>query len=239
MGTFLGQMADVLPKLIPGAGYTIGITVVAVTLGILIGMVMALMKMSSVGILRVIANIYIEALRGTPLYVQIFLFHYGVASIIAVILGGKFSFPIMVTGVVVPALNSGAYVAEIFRAGIQSIDKGQTEAARSLGMTKQQTMRYVVLPQAFKVVIPPLGNEFVMLLKDTSLLAAIGLTEIMKRGMIYTSVHFEPFATYFSVALVYFVITFSITRLINRYERSLGTEKIENMGRRKRKASAA
>lgn len=239
MGNILAQMADVLPKLIPGAGYTLGITVVAVTLGIFIGMIMALMKLSSVGILRLIANIYIEALRGTPLYVQIFLFHYGVASIIAVLVGGKFSFPIMVTGIVVPALNSGAYVAEIFRAGIQSIDRGQTEAARSLGMTKKQTMRYVVLPQAFKVVIPPLGNEFVMLLKDTSLLAAIGLTEIMKRGMIYTSVHFEPFATYLSVALVYFIITFTITRFINRYERSLNGNAVENVGRKKRKKAAA
>ena len=139
--------------------------------------------------------------------------------------GGKFSFPLLVTGVVVLSLNSGAYVAEIFRAGIQGVDKGQLEAARSLGMSHREAMRHVILPQAFKLVIPPLGNEFVMLLKDTSLLAAIGLSEIMKRGQIYTSVHYEPFPTYVAVALVYLCLTFTFTRIINWYERRLATDK--------------
>ena len=116
-------------------------------------------------------------------------------------------------------------MAEIFRAGIQGVDKGQVEAARSLGMPHKQAMRLVILPQAFKLVIPPLGNEFVMLLKDTSLLAAIGLTEIMKRGQIYTSVHIQPFPTYIAVALVYLVLTLTFTRIINWYERRLQTEK--------------
>ncbi len=221
MEGFFGKLLHVLPILIPGATYTIGITIVAVSCGIVIGMLMALMKLSNNRLLQGIANVYIEALRGTPLYVQIFLFHFGVASLIGSIIHDKFAFPVLVTGIVVLSLNSGAYVAEIFRGGIQSIDKGQTEAARSLGMTQKQTMRYVVLPQAIKVVIPPLGNEFVMLLKDTSLLAAIGLAEIMKRGMIYNSVTFEAFPTFFGVALVYFVITFTLTRFINRYERGL------------------
>ena len=105
------------------------------------------------------------------------------------------------------------------------MDKGQAEAARSLGMTQKQAMRMVILPQAFKLVIPPLGNEFVMLLKDTSLLAAIGLSEIMKRGQVYTSVHFEPFPTYLAVALVYLVLTLTFTRIINWYERRLQTDK--------------
>lgn len=226
MDGFFSVFIDVIPKLAPGAVATLGITACAVGIGIIIGLCMALMKMGKNKILRAIANVYIEVLRGTPLYVQIFLFHYGVASIIANMTSdGKFSFPVLFTGVVVLALNSGAYVAEIFRAGIQGVDKGQVEAARSLGMTKKQAMRLVILPQAFKMVIPPLGNEFVMLLKDTSLLAAIGLAEIMKRGMIYNSVNFQPFPTFVAVALVYFVLTFSITRLINWYERKLATEK--------------
>jgi len=226
MGDFFSTFMDVLPKLIPGAGTTLFITVCGVFFGIIIGLVMALMKMGRNRVLRVIANVYIEALRGTPLYVQIFLWHFGVASIIGeLFFNGKFSFPILVTSVVVLSLNSGAYVAEIFRAGIQGVDKGQVEAARSLGMNHKQAMRFVILPQAFKLVIPPLGNEFVMLLKDTSLLAAIGLSEIMKRGQVYTSVHIEPFPTYVAVALVYLVLTLTFTRLINWYERRLQTDK--------------
>lgn len=226
MGDFFSTFMDVLPKLIPGAGTTLFITVCGVFFGIIIGLVMALMKMGRNRVLRVIANVYIEALRGTPLYVQIFLWHFGVASIIGeLFFNGKFSFPILVTSVVVLSLNSGAYVAEIFRAGIQGVDKGQVEAARSLGMNHKQAMRFVILPQAFKLVIPPLGNEFVMLLKDTSLLAAIGLSEIMKRGQVYTSVHIEPFPTYVAVALVYLALTLTFTRLINWYERRLQTDK--------------
>lgn len=225
MGEFFTTFLDVVPKLIPGAGTTLLLTICGVGFGTIIGVFMALMKMGRNRILRGIANVYIECLRGTPLYVQIFLFHFGVASIIGeLFFGGKFSFPIMVTGIVVLSLNSGAYVAEIFRGGIQGVDKGQVEAARSLGMTQKQAMRLVILPQAVKLVIPPMGNEFVMLLKDTSLLAAIGLSEIMKRGQIYTSVHFEPFPTYVAVALVYLVLTLSITRLVNWYERRLATD---------------
>lgn len=226
MGDFFTAFVDVLPKLIPGAGTTLFLTVCGVGFGIIIGLIMALMKMSRSRVLKIIANVYIESLRGTPLYVQIFLWHFGVASIIGqLFFDGKFSFPLLVTGVVVLSLNSGAYVAEIFRGGIQGVDKGQVEAARSLGMTQKQAMRQVILPQAVKIVIPPLGNEFVMLLKDTSLLAAIGLSEIMKRGQIYTSVHFEPFPTYFAVALVYLCLTLTLTRAVNWYERRLQTEK--------------
>ena len=226
MDNFFANFFDVLPKLIPGAATTLGLTVCGVGIGIIIGLLMALMKMGRNRVLKLIANVYIEVLRGTPLYVQIFLFHYGVASVVGeLFFNGKFSFPILVTGVVVLSLNSGAYVAEIFRAGIQGVDKGQVEVARSLGMPHKQAMRLVILPQAFKLVIPPLGNEFVMLLKDTSLLAAIGLTEIMKRGQIYTSVHIQPFPTYIAVALVYLVLTFTFTRLINWYERRLQTDK--------------
>ena len=226
MEGFFTVFLDVLPKLIPGAGTTLLLTVCGVGFGIIIGLLMALMKMGKNRVLRFIANVYIETLRGTPLYVQIFLWHFGVASIIGeLFFGGKFSFPLLVTGIVVLSLNSGAYVAEIFRAGIQGVDKGQLEAARSLGMSHKEAMRHVILPQAFKLVIPPLGNEFVMLLKDTSLLAAIGLSEIMKRGQIYTSVHYEPFPTYVAVALVYLCLTFTFTRIINWYERRLATDK--------------
>lgn len=221
MDSFWLHYTAVLPKLIGGAQYTIKITFFAVIIGIILGMIMALCKMSKHLWLKIPANIYIECLRGTPLFVQIFLFHYGVAQIVGEISGKPFAFEIMTTAIVVCGLNSGAYVAEIFRAGIQSVDKGQMEAARSLGMSHSKAMFYVVLPQAFKQAIPPLGNEFVVLLKDTSLLAAIGLPEIFQVGKIYTSVKMAPFPTYFGVATVYFVLTFAITRLVNYSERKL------------------
>ena len=219
MNNFGYHFWNLMPKLWTGALTTLEITSLAVFFGMVIGMIMALAKLSSVKILKVISSVYIEVLRGTPLYVQILLFHYGLPQVIKEITGSPFSFSMMVTAVVVCSLNSGAYVAEIFRSGIQSIDKGQMEAARSLGMPHSQAMRYVILPQAVKRVIPPLCNEFIALLKDTSLLAVIGVTEIMKTGQIYTSVHFVPFPTYIGVACVYLILTLVISRFINYIER--------------------
>lgn len=217
------KFIEVLGIVSKGAGFTLTITLSAVVIGIIIGLVMSLSKLSNNVILRTCANFYIEVIRGTPLFVQIFLFHFGVASVVGQLIGEKFAFDVMTTGIVVCGLNSGAYVAEIFRAGIQGVDRGQVEAARSLGMSHAQAMRFIILPQAFKAVIPALGNEVVVLLKDTSLLSAIGANEIMKRGQIYNSQAFEPFLTFGTVALVYLVLTFSLTRVINWYERKLDT----------------
>lgn len=227
MNTFFEHLFNVFPLLIKGAGFTLTVTVVAVTFGIVLGLLSALAKMYGNRLLKLIANIYIEAFRGTPLYVQIFLFHFGIASVIGAVLGTRFHFSVMTTAIVVCSLNSGAYVAEIFRAGIQGVDRGQMEAARSLGMSQGQAMRQVILPQAFKAVIPPLGNEFVMLLKDTSLLSAIGANEIMKAGQIYNSTQFAPFPAFLGVALIYFALTFTFTRIINWYERKLETDGVE------------
>lgn len=236
MDNFLKVFMDVLPELLKGVNFTLSVTIIAVFFGILIGLCMALGKMYGNRIVRFLSNIYIECIRGTPLYVQIFLFHFGVASLVGAIIGGKFHFTIMTTAIVVCALNSGAYVAEIFRAGIQGVDKGQMEAARSLGMSQREAMQKVVLPQAFKAVIPPLGNEFVMLLKDTSLLSAIGANEIMKRGQMYNATHIEPFPTFLGVALVYLVLTFTLTRIINWYERRLETGATKPMKQKTAKA---
>lgn len=211
----------ILPILIKGAEFTIIVTASAVLIGIVIGLLMSLMKLSGNTLAKIVSNIYIEILRGTPLLVQIFLFHYGVSTMIGNITGEKFHFQILTTAIVVLGLNSGAYVAEIFRAGIQGVDSGQIEAARSLGMSRAQTLRYVVVPQAWKMVIPPLGNEFVMLLKDSSLLSTIGAMEIMKRGQIYIAKNFVPFSGYLAVAVVYFALTFTLTRFINGYERKI------------------
>ncbi len=152
---FWHHFTAVLPIVIKGAEFTIKVTAVAVLIGIIIGLTMSLMKLSGNRLLKLIANIYIEFFRGTPLLVQIFLWHYGVSSLITAFSGDKFHFQVITTAFVVLGINSGAYVAEIFRAGIQGVDIGQVEAARSLGMSKAQTLRHVVVPQAWKLVIPP------------------------------------------------------------------------------------
>lgn len=217
------KFIEALGIIYKGAGFTLTIALSAVIIGVIIGLFMSLSKLSNNIVLKSIANVYIEVIRGTPLFVQIFLFHFGVASIIGQITGTKFAFEVLTTGIVVCGLNSGAYVAEIFRAGIQGIDKGQVEAARSIGMTQAQAMRHVILPQAFKAVIPALGNEVVVLVKDTSLLSAIGANEIMKKGQVYNATAFEPFVAFGTVAVIYLVLTFTLTRIINWYERKLDT----------------
>ena len=226
MNDFWFHYMALMPKLWEGALVTIKITSVAVCMGMIIGMIMALAKMSRFKILKLLANIYIEVIRGTPLFVQIFLFHLGLPPVISQIIGGPFKFELMTTAFVVCSLNSGAYIAEIFRAGIQSIDRGQMEAARSLGMNHSKAMIHVILPQAVKRVIPPLGNEFIVLLKDTSLLSAIGVTEIMRVGQIYASVKYVPFPSYLGIATVYLILTFIISRFVNYTEKKLSASDV-------------
>ena len=157
--------------------------------------------------LKIPAMIYIDSIRGTPLFVQILLFYYGLPNLYFQFTGKPFTIDPMIAAVVVCSLNSGAYVAEIVRAGIQSIERGQMEAARSLGMSHTQAMRYIILPQAFKRIVPPLGNEFIVLLKDTSLLSVIGVVELTQSGKLYVAATYAAFPAYIGVALVYLVMT--------------------------------
>ena len=154
-----------LPLLLAGAGVTIEITAIAVGLGFVFGLITSVCRLSGVKILNILAVCYVNIIRGTPLLVQIFLIYFALPMII-----GERINP-FVAAVAACSVNSGAYVAEIFRAGIQSVDKGQMEAGRSLGLSWMQTMRYIILPQAFKHVIPPLGNEFISMTKETSLVS--------------------------------------------------------------------
>lgn len=210
-----------IPHLLTGAVTTMWITALAVSLGVLIGVVVGLARLSQKTLLRTLARIYIDFLRGTPLLVQIFIIYFGVPNLLNVIFNHQFPINVYVAGIMACGLNSGAYVAEIVRAGIQSIDRGQTEAARSLGMTSWQTMRYVVLPQAFKRIIPPLGNEFIAMLKDTSLLSVIGIEELTRKGQLFIAVTFAPFPVYSGVLLVYLTMTLTISRLVSMMERRL------------------
>lgn len=219
---FFKHLIKVMPQLLRGAGVTIQITSLSVLFGIMIGVIMGLGKLSKNFLFKIPATIYVDFIRGTPLFVQILLIYFGVPSIYNEITNSSFRLEPLVAAVIVCSLNSGAYVAEIVRAGIKSIERGQMEAARSLGMNERQAMRYIILPQAFKRILPPLGNEFIALLKDTSILAAIGVKELTRTGQLYVAVTFASFPTYIGVALVYLVMTITISRFVNRAERRLG-----------------
>ncbi|MGN1209500.1 MAG: amino acid ABC transporter permease, partial [Duodenibacillus sp.] len=164
------------PLLLQGALVTLEITAMAVGLGLVFGLVAALAQLSGFLPLRVLAKVYVDFIRGTPLLVQIFIIYFA----LPVIIGQRID-P-FVAAVAACSINSGAYVAEIFRAGIQSIEIGQMRAGLSLGMTWGQTMRFIILPQAFKRIIPPLGNEFIAMLKDSSLVSVIGFEELTRSG---------------------------------------------------------
>lgn len=212
-------MAESFRPLLQGTVITLELTAGAVALGIVIGLFMALMRLSSRLVLRGFAIAYIDFFRGTPLLIQIVIVYFALPQLLGFQIPDNYQF---IAGILAMGLNSGAYIAEIFRAGIQSIDRGQSEAARSLGMTQAQAMRYVILPQAVKRVIPPLGNEFIALLKDSSLVSFIALQDLMYTGKIIVSRTYQPFVIYFEVALFYLVMTLILTRFVNYTERRLG-----------------
>ncbi len=204
---------DNIPILLQGAVITIQITVMAVGCGFFIGMIAALANLSRFKIVRLLVKCYVELFRGTPLLVQIFMIYFALPMVI-----GQSINP-YVAAVTACSINSGAYVSEIFRAGIQSIDKGQMEAGRSLGLTWAQTMRYIVMPQAFKAIIPPLGNEFIAMMKDTSLVSVIGFEELTRRGQLIIARTYGSFEIWTAVAINYLIMTLSISQLVAFLER--------------------
>ena len=206
------------PLLLVGAGVTIKITALSVALGVVIGLFVGIARISRIKLLRVLAAIYVDFFRGTPLLVQIFLVYFA----LPVITGQRVDPFVAAIGSC--GINSGAYVAEIFRAGTQSIDKGQMEAGRSLGMTWVQTMRYIIVPQAFKRVIPPLGNEFIALLKDSSLVSVIGFEELTRRGQLIIAKTYGSLEIWLSVAVIYLAMTLTISRFVAYLERRYKTD---------------
>ena len=207
-----------LPRLLAGAGVTIEITAIAVGLGFIFGLITSVCRLSGVKILQVIAVCYVNIIRGTPMLVQIFLIYFALPMVI-----GERINP-FVAAVAACSINSGAYVSEIFRAGIQSVDKGQMEAGRSLGLSWMQTMRYVIMPQAFKHVIPPLGNEFISMTKETSLVSVIGFEELTRRGQLIIAKTYGSFEIWLTVAAIYLVMTLTIARLVSYLERRFATD---------------
>lgn len=215
-------IANWMPVLLQGAQMTIILTTIAVGAGTIIGLVISLMRLSSFKPITWVGKAYVDFLRGTPLLVQIFLVHFAAPEAISSIVGQKVTWGAFYSGVIALSLNSGAYIAEIFRGGIKSIDKGQMEAARSLGMNYPQAMRYVVLPQAFKRSIPPLGNEYIAMLKDSSLVAVIAVQDLMMSGRIMAGRTYLTIETYLTVAIMYLVMTMTISQFVAYLERRYG-----------------
>ncbi len=195
------------------AGLTIRLTAAALAIGVFIGLFFALLKLSKNVIFNGIANLYITVIRGTPLIVQIFAIYFGLARYV--------DFGVFWSAAIALAVHNGAYIAEIVRGAIQSIDPGQMEAGRSIGLTRSQTMRYIIWPQAFRRMIPPLGNQFIISLKDTSLLMVIGVGELLRTGQEIVAVNFRAFEVYMAVGIVYLIMTLGIAKALRALEQHL------------------
>lgn len=214
--------------LLNGLGNTLKITVIAVLIGLILGFVVAIIRSSydkmdrktltgkgkfGLGLLNAICKLYLTVIRGTPVMIQLLIIYYVIFA--SVNIDKTF------VAVVAFGLNSGAYIAEIVRSGITSIDNGQLEAGRSLGFNYVQTMRYIIIPQAFKNVLPALANEFIVLLKETSIAGYIAIEDLTKGGDIIRSITYEPFMPLIAVALIYLAIVLILSRGVTILERRL------------------
>ena len=202
-----------------GIPTTIWVSLIAIVLGAAVGLLLALCSQSKKTPLRVISKLYIDIVRGTPMLVQALIMAYGVPQLIQS-LGTDFKWPnLVIPAVIVCGMNSAAYMAEIIRSGIQAVDKGQMEAARSLGMNQKMAMKLIIIPQAIRIILPAFCNEFVTLIKETSVLGYVGVVEILRHGQLWNSSSFETFPAYIGVALAYMMLTIPLSKLINGYER--------------------
>lgn len=211
---------DYLPMMLKiGVKTTVQLTVVSVSVGTVLGLLFSILRLSKSRILSFMSKVYIDFFRGTPLLVQILMIHFAILPSIG-------RFPSIVSGLVALSLNSGAYIAEIFRAGIQSIDRGQMEAARSLGMSYGQAMRFVIIPQAFRRVLPALGNEFIAMLKDSSLVSVIAVQELAMTGSLISGRTARSFEAWVPVAILYLMMTMILSQFVAYLERRFGKSDI-------------
>lgn len=198
-----------------GVGYTLLLSALGVIFGVIIGLIICLLRLHDVSILRWIGTAYVEVIRGTPMLVQLMIIYYGLALTLGI------NFTPLQAGIITLSINSGAYLAEIFRAGIQGVDRGQLEAARSLGMGRGAAMRFIVLPQAFKAVLPAIGNEFVTIIKESSIISVIGMVDIMYQASVVKNITYQGMNPFLIAAAIYFVLTFILSKLLGRLERKL------------------
>jgi polar amino acid transport system permease protein len=212
-------MIGLFPVLLKGAAMTMELTCLSMLFGMVIGLGLALARISRSPLLNKPASLYIWWMRGTPLLMQLFLIYYGLPQA-GITLD---PFPAAAIGM---TLNASAYIAEIFRGGILSIDKGQTEAARSLGMTYMQSMRWVIFPQTLPRIMPPLGNEAVARLKDSSLVSTIAMVDLMRSAQQMIATTFRPLEVYFAAGILYLLLTSAFTVLFGAWERRLAERSV-------------
>lgn len=204
-------LIDSAPLLLRGAGYTLDLSVGAMVLGLALGLAIALLRLSPFRVLRIVAGFYVSFIRGTPLLVQLFVIYYGLAQF-----GWRIDpIPAALIGL---TLNVGGYASETLRGAIASIERGQWEAAYSIGMTSSQAMRRVILPQAARVALPPLGNTFISLIKDTSLAATIQVPELFRQAQLITARTYEVFTMYITAAALYWIMSSVLAWLQHRAE---------------------
>jgi len=226
MSRFIALFQQSLPSFLQGMGITLQMTVFSLLIAIVLGMVTCLFKISKFKILKGIATVYVDIIRGTPLLVQATFLYFGVAAAFNI------TIPSIIAGIIVLSLNAGAYLSEIFRSGINAVNKGQMEAARSLGLPYSKAMIKVILPQAIRIVIPSVMNQFIITLKDTTIISVIGAQELMKAANIIVARNFRSFEIYGMVAIMYFIVIFTLTKISEYVERRLSNEK----GKRKESA---
>ena len=202
-----------LPTFLNALGITLQVTIASLIIASVLGIVFGLFKISKIKPLVWIANIYISIIRGTPLLVQILFIYFGIPMVFG------FTWKLKTAGIVIMSINAGAYMTELVRGGIESVDKGQVEAARSLGLSYGQSMRKVILPQALRTMLPSIINQFIVTLKDTSLLSVIGLRELTQNTKIIVANNMEAFTMYFIVAVYYWVIVNILTLIANAIEK--------------------
>ena len=213
------NIMEILPRLV-SLGVTIRLTLVSLCIATILGIIFALMSISSRKPLKLASSFYLDLIRGTPLIVQAFFIYFGIPQLLQS-LGFRVRLTPDLAGIITLSLNAGAYMSEIFRSGILAVDKGQMEAARSLGLPKSRAMLKVIIPQAVRIVIPSLVNQFIITLKDTSILSVIGIRELTQTGKLVIATTFESFKVWALVAIMYLVIIKVLSVLSVRLERSL------------------
>ena len=213
--------AENLLYMLKGAGFSLLIAVCALIGGSVLGLLAATLKMSKHKLPKIIANIYVEVIRGTPMMLQILMLYLCGPVVTKALFGYVYTPNPLVIGTIAVAINSGAYTSELFRSAIQAVDKGQWEAARTIGLSYRQTMQEVILPQAFKRILPPYINEFIVLIKDTSLLASIGTIELLHSAEVLGARYYNYLAPLLCATVMYLIMTLTISYFARKLERRL------------------
>jgi His/Glu/Gln/Arg/opine family amino acid ABC transporter permease subunit len=217
MNEFLSFAVTYLPYLLQGAVITIEIAAIGVIFGSIFGILVGLGRVSRNSLLSQISRFYIWVIRGTPLLLQLFVIHFAIPSAFPAL-----TLPPFVSACIALSLNAAAYIAEIARGAIQSIDKGQMEAARSLGLSSSQSMRRVIIPQAFRRMLPPLGNEFIALIKESSLVSTIALYDLLRTGQQIISSTYRYSEVFLLVGLIYLLLTTVMSYIVRKIEKKVG-----------------